>query len=183
MLALDAALPGGGLPAGSLVEIFDINDIPSGAETLACRFAASAAGETGFAAWIDTTELYPPAAAALGIDPSRFLVIHVHNSAEALWAFEQTLRSKAIAASIVTLARVPQSAARRLQLSAEAGGGIGLLLRPDREALQPSPASVRLRAAAVEDADTSHLPWGRRIEISILKARGGYATTTVSVVI
>ncbi|MBI3819470.1 MAG: hypothetical protein HY286_12310 [Planctomycetes bacterium] len=190
IIIIDAALPCGGLPPGSLVELFDANDTPCGATTLACLFAKAAAGDAGWIAWIDTNDLYPPAAVAMGIDPSRLLIISTHNPSDALWAFEQAIRSNAIAASILTLSRVPLAITRRLQLAAETGGGIGFLIRPDHEASQPSAAAARIRVAPYindtreaipDETDFSPLLPSRKFKITILKIRGGFPSDSVFV--
>lgn len=182
---LDAALPGGGLPAGALTEIFYNSTSPGGAASLACIAARAAARATTFTngrdftngrfvAWIDTDEFYPPAAAALGLDPEKLFMIHPRDPGEALWTFEQTARSRAIAASILLITNTTIAVTRRLQLAAEAGGGLALLLRSAAGAGHPSAASVRLRAqarAAPAATPAAVLP-PQRIEIEILKIRG-----------
>lgn len=209
--ALDGALPGGGLPGGSLVEIFYSNFTKNfsggGAATLACLAARAAAHSpvltnSRWVAWIDTGDLYPPAAAALGLDPSRLLVIRPRgaNSAEwaaqALWAFEQTARCRSVAASIMILQKIPLSVTRRLQLSAEAGGGLALLLRPAGESAQPSAAPVRMdvrtevsnsnmltiEGARSDRADLYHDPFifpPQRLVVEILKAKGAVTNATI----
>jgi cell division inhibitor SulA/protein ImuA len=187
--AIDAELPGGGLPAGSLIEIFERDDVPCGGTTLAVLLAKAALahasdGGTERIAWVDTRELYVPAAAALGIDLRRLLVVAPRNDAEALWAFEQAARSRAIAASVLAAGRVPLPVVRRLQLAAEAGGGLAFLLRPDAESAQPSVAAVRIRTSPrPRDGETPeggirrHFP-PRRFLINILKLRGGFVSSS-----
>ena len=73
--------------------------------------------------------LYPPGLAALGLDPGRLVVARADDEAAALGAAETGLREPGLAAVIVETARGLRSVhGRRLQLAAEAGGGVGFVL-------------------------------------------------------
>lgn len=199
--ALDRVLPGGGLPAGALVEV--LVSPGGGGGTLACLIARAACGyhinrpditpgkgaaesnsnnninSGGLAAWIDREGLYPPALSRIGPPLDAVLWVRPHTMDDALWAFEQATRSPAIAVSVVSARRIGQAMTRRLQLSAEAGGGIALLLRPGEDASSPSAAAVRLRVepvAAGQSIQTEHAP--RRLSVGILKARGSFIYNT-----
>lgn len=181
--ALDAALPGGGFPAGALVEVFERPE-GGGASTFACIAARAAARDGGRIAWIDAAgDFYPPAALALGLDADRLLVVRPATNrsggqADALWAFFQTIRSRAVAASVAALRGLSMPMTRRLQLAAEEGGGVALLLRPEREAAAPSAAAVRLRAAPVPSDPAgafSRALGPRRFAVEMARARGGLA--------
>jgi hypothetical protein len=89
-------------------------------------------------------EFYPPAAAALGIDPAQTIIVRPADEAAALWALEQTLRSRGVHAAFCRLGAINDRASRRLQLAVEHGGGRGVLVRPAYFRRQPSWADVRL---------------------------------------
>ena len=73
--------------------------------------------------------LHPPGFAALGIDPGRLVMARAHDEAAALGAAETGLREPGLAAVIVETAGALRSVhGRRLQLAAEAGGGLGFVL-------------------------------------------------------
>lgn len=82
--------------------------------------------------WSDVRhELYPPALAALGIPLERLFLLHPTES-EQLWAIAECLRCKGVGAVVAELPsrkKLSRVEARRLQLAAEQGGGVGLLLR------------------------------------------------------
>jgi len=190
---LDEALPGGGLPAGALVELLSAEG--GGAWSFACIAARAAARDGGFVAWIDAAgDLYPPAAVALGLDPARLLVVRPRSAADALWAFDQAIRSRAVAAAIVALNRLSTPVTRRLQLAAEIGEGVALLLRDEREARIPSAAAVRLRvrpapsAVLLREGASDELREGasgegglRRFAVEAMRARGGAGAGAVLV--
>jgi hypothetical protein len=116
-----------------------------GAQTLALALLARSLPEEGTIVIIDPRrEFYPPAAAALGIDPAQTIVVRPADDAAALWALEQTLRSRGVYAAFCRLGVINDRASRRLQLAVEHGEGRGVLVRPAYFRRQPSWADVRL---------------------------------------
>jgi protein ImuA len=155
---VDAALPGGGFPRGALSEL---GGGPASGKTAVALALVAALGPEALAAWIDGRgELYPPAAAARGVDLARLLVVRppardagagtAPGARAGLWAAEALLASGAFSAVIVDLpvvARLPgaDAIARRLQAAAERGGAVGLWLAPGKGLRIP--AAVRVEIA------------------------------------
>ena len=105
---------------------------------------------------------YPQAWLAAGID-LRHLTIVQAQGRDALWAAEQCLRSGSCGAVLCWPQQADDRALRRLQVAAEAGQTLAFAYRPLREAVNPSPAALRL----VVDAQPAQL--------RVLKCRGGRA--------
>jgi len=142
--ALDQLLPAGGFHRGTLVEWLAVGD-GSGVETLALLAAREACREGGALIVLDRAgEFYPPAAVRLGIEPQGLIVVRVANEADHAWALDQVLRCPAVAAVVAWPQRLEAKTFRRLQLAAEQGGSLGLLVRPERVRNEPSWADVRL---------------------------------------
>ncbi len=119
--ALDAALPGGGWPAGALTEIL-CEPQASGALRLLMPALARVHGDGRWQAWIAPPYLpYAPALAAVGIDLAATMLIHKPQAADALWAAEQLLRSGLCNAVLLWPNTADFRALRRLQLAAEQG--------------------------------------------------------------
>jgi len=131
---LDAVLPSGGLPCGAVTEILS-EGVGFGAFTLALRIARQAlqSPEQGAAksvpaapaqlVIVDTNaDLYPPAIHAFGIAFDQLIVLRVPERGrargEALWAVDQVLRCRAVAAVIAPISQLDERQARRLQLAA-----------------------------------------------------------------
>jgi hypothetical protein len=115
--------------------------------TLGLLAAREACREGGTLVVIDRRQLfYPPAAAAWGIDLDRLIVVRPRNARDELWAAVQSLQSPAVAALWAAIDRMDSRAFRRLQLAAQAGRALGVILRPCRARAEPSWADVRLEA-------------------------------------
>jgi hypothetical protein len=168
--AIDRLLPGGGLRHGMLVEW--VGGESGRAEeqkntraveqkrggggstalplycssfTLSLLAAREACREGGVLVVIDREgTFYPPGAAAWGVDLHRLIVVRPACGRDQLWAAVQSLRSPAVAAVWTAIERLDDRAFRRLQLAAQAGRTLGLLVRPAGARGEPSWADVRL---------------------------------------
>jgi len=188
--ALDQWLPHGGLTPRSLYEWLAEGE-GAGVATLTLVLAARLQADGGALVVIDAErEFYPPAAAHLGVELARTVVVQPANARDALWAWEQALRSPAGCLVWGWLERLEDSALRRLQLAAETGGSLGFLLRPAHCRRQASWAEARFLispAAGSEDPGRisverrsldprlsfDHSP-GRRLHLELLHCRGGF---------
>lgn len=149
---VDAALPAGGFPRGLLSELR--GGPASGKTAVALSLAAGLRGGE-LAAFVDGPgELYPPAAAALGVDLGRLLLVRAAGDPGprvdwGFWAAEALLESGAFEVVIVDVAPPPglrggvEGLLRRLQMAAEKGGTIGLWLSAPGAAARV-PAGLRL---------------------------------------
>jgi protein ImuA len=152
---LDRLFPHGGLEGGTLVEWL-ADGAGSGATTLSLRVAARALEQGGACVVIDSRqEFYPPAATELGVPLERMILVRPSSPRLTLWAWEQALRFRGVAVTLGELGTLSDRPFRRLQLAAESGGGIGLLVRPMACRAEPSWASVRLGVTALPSAELS----------------------------
>jgi hypothetical protein len=158
----------------------------NGAATLSLLCAREACRPGGALVAIDRLQtFYPPAAAAWGVDLGRLIIVRPRGPRDALWATLQSLRSPAVAAVWAPLERLDSREFRQLQLAAQAGRTLGLLLRPAHARGQPSWADVRLfleggrrkaegGGTRIVFQSAFHLPPSalRLIEVRILRQRG-----------
>ncbi len=179
---LDAALPDGGWPLGTVAEIF--HDHPGVGELeLICPTLAAVAERRQWLALIGPPYIpYAPGLVHAGIDPSRVLLIHPRAHEEHLWAAEQALQSGTCGAVGAWPQQADSAALRRLQLAAEAGDSWAVLFRPRSAAEQPSPAAIRLSVAArPDDTLDVHLhkcrgAQPRRLHLRTRRSAGGGAS-------
>ncbi len=175
--AIDAALPGGGLPLGALHEI-------AGADAAAALFAAGILARIeGPILWVlEQGDLFAPGLAAAGLHPDRVVYAEAGRR-NGLLVMEEGLRHRGLAGVAAEISsRITLSASRRLQLAAEATGVTALLLRrPKDEAdLAGAVAAVtRWRIGALPSAppiaEAPEVPGlGRaRWRLDLLRCRGG----------
>jgi protein ImuA len=148
---LAGLLPGAGWGRGTLVEWLSAGE-GSGAATLALLSAGEICAGDGVLVVIDASgEFYPPTAAGWGIDLDRTIVVRPATRRDEVWAWDQALRCPAVGAVWGWIAALESRSFRRLQLAAEAGGGVGLLVRPARFQREPTWAGVRLLVEPVSD--------------------------------
>ena len=190
---LDRLLPGGGFRRGTLAEWLaagegsGVTGLALAAARQACR-TVGGRSETPPAGWPDGTlvvldsrcEFYPPAAVRLGIEPQNLILVRAGSQADNRWALDQALRCPGVAAVLAWPQKIDGRTFRRLQLAAEEGGGLGLLIRPPAAREEPSWADVRL---LVEPLPVGPLPVGtlpvgpllnckRRVRIHLLRCHG-----------
>lgn len=191
--SLDRLLPDKGLSWGTLLEWLS-DGAGTGTATLALTVAAHIVQNGGALVVIDgKQEFYPPAAASLGILLDNTVIVRPANRRDALWAWEQSLRSGAVAVALGWLDNLDERAFRRLQLAAETGGSLGFLLRPAACRAEPSWAEARFlveaRPLAVVSGGVVSGEWSRtrtkhqtpltthhrRLRVELLHCRGGAA--------
>ena len=190
---IDRMLPAGGYRRGTLVEWIAApakSRRASGssggcaADFLSMLAAVSACADGGALVVADCNrQFYPPAAAALGIDPGNMVVIRpgkggtgfqpvcaqsqagslCHRSSEEFfWAIDQSLRCPAVAAVWVAAARIGERWFRRFQLAAESSGTVGLFVRPPSALGQPGWSEVQWKVQPTSYQSTPSLREGRR---------------------
>jgi protein ImuA len=136
--ALDAELPLRGLALKRVHEIAAAGEREAGAATgfLFALLGRLLRTESGPVMWCARQpDLYAPALAAMGLDPARLILVRVRNETDRLWAFEEGLRTKGLAAVVCELEKpLDLAGSRRLQLAAESGS-TGFALRLDGQAV------------------------------------------------
>jgi protein ImuA len=188
--ALDGLAPGGALRRGAVHEI--LSGPSDGTPLFFAMLLARAACGAGFqpasrgrhcttTIWCDPgRSLYPPALAAHGIDLDRLLLLKPNSDAELTWAVGECLKCRGVGAVVAEVKprhHLSRLEARRLQLSAERGGGVGILLRPagkvsaehaaaTRWLVRPAPGERTVQRWAVQ---LIHGPGGRVGGVVILE--------------
>lgn len=160
---LDAELPGGGWPMGTLSEVLH-EGMGIGEVGFLAGALARAAGAERLVAWIDPPHLpYAPAIAQSGLPLDRCMVVRPANREDALWAAEQSLKSGACGA--VMLWNAAQRAhseeyawMRRLQLAAQAGNSMAVLFRSTAAERHSTPAHLRVVLTREEGALKIRIP-------------------------
>ncbi len=134
----DSLLPKGGFVPGQLVEW--LGAWPgSGAQALSWIIAMQSISATQpVATTVAQTivvvdregDFYPSAAIAWGIKSEQIMIVRPKHLGDTLWVIDQALRCSAVAAVWTSLEQIDSSHFRRMQLAAEEGSTLGLLVRP-----------------------------------------------------
>jgi hypothetical protein len=134
-------LTGGGWPRGALTEL--LLEGEAGLGVLLPALARLSRG-AGWLVWVNPPYIpYAPALRGHGVCLTRNLIART-SMAQTLWTTEQALRSGACSAVLAWAQAVRPAQVRRLQLAVETSGGLGWLFRPAADAVQVSPAALRL---------------------------------------
>jgi hypothetical protein len=176
---LDALLPDGGFAPGSMIELLGA-DVGAGCLSLTLWLARAAAMPDSASSYLFhgdapvplhadasarahaavhrpvilldvSSDFYPPAGVHMGLHPDRLVVVQPAHVRDALWAAEQSLRCPAVGAVVAPLEGLTDGQARRLQLAAEQGGGLALVLKRSRSAGR-SFATMRLELQGLRES-------------------------------
>lgn len=162
--ALDAALPGGGWPCGSLTELLQTQ-----AGVHEWRLLLPALRTVPGAVVLVASPHLPnmPALASMGLPMASVLLVHASRPADRLWAAEQALRCRDVGALLVWLDQARSEQLRRLQMAAQSANQnqapLVFAFRPLGAQHESSPAPLRIRLGSAP---------GHRLELGVLKRRG-----------
>jgi protein ImuA len=178
--ALDAKLADGGLRLDALHEIAGAtSDIAD--DCAATLFMAGIAARAwGPVLWVvRRRDLFAPGLAQVGLDHKRLIYAEARDDAELLAIMEEGLRHRGLGAVIGEAKRADMTATRRLQLAAEGGRTIALLLRrAAREGSNPlgapSAAVTRWQVACAPSTPLPVAGVGRaRWMLRLMRQKGG----------
>ncbi|MFC3677752.1 ImuA family protein [Ferrovibrio xuzhouensis] len=146
---IDARLPGLGLGLGGIHEL--IGDLTATTGFLAALLGRHKAFRQIL--WVTPeASLFAPGLSQLGLDHRRLTIAWARHRDDRLWAAEEGLRELSYGAVVLEAETVDLTESRRLQLAAEASGGIGFIIRRDR---QPSAALTRWLVEPARSQDCS----------------------------
>lgn len=160
--ALDAQLPGGGWPTGTLSEVLH-DGAGIGEVSFLCGALRRACEGERLVAWVNAPYLpYAPALAQRGIPLERCMVVRPANREDALWAAEQSLKSGACGAVLLWIAegkcQDDYAWLRRLQMAAESGRAMAIFFRPSSAEKLSTPAHLRVALAREEGVLKVRIP-------------------------
>lgn len=133
--AIDRCFPEGVFPLGVVHELI-------------CQEKSHVAPTLGFLSALMTTvnlsrapvlwitqnkDVFAPGLITFGLEPHRIVFMSVQSDREALWAMEEGLHTKGLAAAISEVTSIDLTATKRLQLATESSGVTGFLIRFNKQ--------------------------------------------------
>jgi protein ImuA len=175
--AIDQALPWRGLPLAAVHEVEGAGG--EGEDGAAALFLAGILARLAPmrpVLWcLQRADLHAPGLALAGLAAQRLLFVRAPDERKILWAMEEGLRSRALAAVVGEVEALAMPASRRLQLAAEDSGVTGFVLHRTSGKIAASAAVTRWRVGALPAAPIAGEPGiGRpRWRVELLRCRGG----------
>jgi protein ImuA len=198
---LDRIAPGGGLEGGAIHELlamphhgaaftfaftlsrlchFRLRQAPFGSELQGRRQSSRGNARGAIIYCDDERNFYPPAIAHSGISLDHLYLLRPEKREDRIWAITECLRCLGVAATIAKVETLSRIEARRLQLAAERGGGMGLLLRSmirTRNGFEAPPVYAAATRWLVEPAPGERTV--QRWKIKLIHGHGGRVGETV----
>lgn len=179
-------LPGVPHPRGCLIEW--LSDMKGVGATSLAMLASQSVLRDGLWVVVDgRRQLHGPGLVPLSVDLERVVLVQPERFMDVLWSIEQSLRTRGIGAVFCDVDELSGTAFRRLQLAAEAGDSLGILLRPERLRHQPTWAEYRFlvrpwvpNKAARASVERTLQP-RRCLLVTLLRAPGEFTSRSVVV--
>lgn len=175
--SLEMAFPNQTFPTGAVHEFTSTAPVDGAATN---GFMAGLLGclmqTRGICLWVSTKRsLYPPALKAFGIAPERIIFIDLKKDKEALWAIEEGLKCKSLAAVVGELTSLDFTASRRLQLAVEHSRVTGFIhrLQPKSENTVACVSRWKITPLASWQQDEAPGLGFPRWNVELLKVRNG----------
>lgn len=166
---LDALLPGGGWPVGSLTELILSTD-GIGELRLLMPALCQICKKGRYIVLARPPYIpYAPALMHAGVPIEKLLWVAPDCEDDAHWAAEQALRDGSVGAVLLWTQTDSTTVLRRLQLAANKGGSSVFAYRSHRYLRNASPASLKLLLSPTEGA----------LRIEVIKARGSCAGKSI----
>jgi len=168
--ALDRELPGGGWPADGVTELLHDQYGIGEFRLLAPALARLSREQTRWLLLVSPPYIpYPPALVQAGVDLTRIIISQPRTPADYLWVLEKALASQSCSTVLTWPGRIHDRQIRRLQVASRAGNCWCVLFRPERAAVNASPAELRMR---IRPQNPHHD--NTSLAVRILKRRGGW---------
>ncbi len=171
------AFPGNSFPLGAIHEFIAVN--PETA-TASCGFISgiisSLMRNRGALLWISASRnIFPPALQSFGIAPDKIIFIDLKKDKEVLWAMEEALKCKGLAAVVGEIKELDFTVSRRLQLAVETSHSTGFILRKYPTNIQTTACVTRWQISSINSELETGMPGVGfpRWNVELIKVRNG----------
>jgi protein ImuA len=174
---LNEAFPNGYFPLGAVHEF--INEDPESVAATSGFISGILGGlmkKGGAVVWIASSRtIFPPALKMFGIDPERIIFIDLFKETDVLWAMEESLKCRGLAAVIGEIPELSFTTSRRFQLAVEQSRVTGFILRSRPRNLNVNACVSRWKIKPLPAESYEELPGlgFPRWKVELLKIRNG----------
>jgi len=175
--AIKNAFPNASFPLGAIHEFIAVGVEDA---TATCGFVsgivAALMRNSGALIWISASRnIFPPALQSFGIAPDKIIFIDLQKEKEILWAMEEALKCKGLAAVVGEMQELNFTASRRLQLAVEQSKVTGFILRRNSRSINTTACVTRWQITSVPSELAAGMPGVGfpRWKVELLKVRNG----------
>lgn len=120
-------------------------------------------------------KVFPPALKAFAVEPDQIIFVDLQREKDMLWAMEEALKCKGLAAVVAEIREISFTASRRLQLAVEQSRVTGFLLRYQPRQLSTTACVSRWSIASLPSETKDGMPGlgFPRWKIDLQKIRNG----------
>lgn len=174
---VEAAFPNGVFPNGVIHEMLcPTREQLAATSGLLAGLLSALMRNGGPCLWISKDRrLFPPSMGAFNIAPDRVIFIDAGNEKEVLWAMEEALKCKGLAAVVAEVKEISFAQSRRLQLAVESSRVTGFLLRNDLRKLSTTTCVARWQVRPLPGELEDGLPGVGypRWQVDLMRVRNG----------
>jgi protein ImuA len=174
---IEAAFPDKVFPIGAVHEFLSYAPSESAATSgFMAGLLSSMMRDARVCLWVSTSRsIFPPGLKAFGIDPSRIIFVDLSSEKDALWAIEEALKCKALAAVVGEVRELSFAQSRRLQLAVEQSRVNGFIHRHRPKTENPIACVSRWKISPLASQLEEGMPGigHPRWNVNLLKVRNG----------
>ncbi len=170
------SFPSSVFPLAAVHEFFASNPEEANASSgFIAGILSSLMQNSGVVLWLTAKQtIFPPALSVFGINADKIIFATLKEEKELLWATEEALKCKSIAAVVSEASEISFTDSRRFQLAVEDSGVTSFMLRRNPRNLTTACIS-RWRITSLASSATHNLPGVAfpRWQVELLKVRNG----------
>ncbi|MEP6596846.1 MAG: Error-prone repair protein ImuA [Ginsengibacter sp.] len=174
--AIKNAFPNNTFPLGAIHEFIAATEDNAVTGGFVATILASLMPARGATIWIGSNRaIFPPALKLFGISPDKIIFIDLQKEKEILWAIEEALKCKGVAAVVGEMQELSFTASRRLQLAVEQSRVTGFILRQNPRNLNTTACVTRWKITSLPSELADNMPGVGfpRWNVELLKVRNG----------
>ena len=175
--AIETAFPNAVFPTGAIHEFLCVKpECTAASQGFIAGLLNKLMQKDGICLYISRSRnLFPTALYAYGVEPHRIIFVDLDRERDVLWAMEEALKCKELAAVIAEIRDINFAQSRRLQLALEKSQVTGFVLRTAAERITSTACVARWQITPAESESKDGMPGlgFPRWKIELLRVRNG----------